>query len=123
MVFVKKPANLRWKLLFLGLYALLLLMWILLRLPCIFRTVTGIPCPTCGLTRAWLSALQMDFTGAIRQYPMFWSIPVLILFLIFDGEVFPSRKVNLWIIATLVLGIFLIYFARLLGFLGILLPL
>jgi len=120
---VKKPEKLGLKLAGLAVFVLLLLTWYLLDLPCVLRTITGIPCPTCGLTRAWLCTFRLDFSGAFLQYPMFWSIPVLILFLIFDGRLLPNQKCNNWVLGLSVAGIFLIWLARLFGFLGALSPL
>ena len=120
---MKKPEKLGLKLIGLAVFALLLLIWNIWDLPCGLRALTGIPCPTCGLTRAWLCAFRLDFSGAFRQYPMFWSIPVLILFLIFDGRLLPNQKCNNWVLGLSVAGIFLIWLARLFGFLGALSPL
>ena len=36
---------------------------------CVFHTVTGIPCPTCGLTRALCRAIQGDFSGSLHMHP------------------------------------------------------
>ena len=36
----------------------------LLDIGCVFRLMTGIPCPGCGMTRAWLAALRLDFAAA-----------------------------------------------------------
>ncbi len=43
---------------------------------CVFRLVTGIPCPGCGMTRAWLAALRGDFAAAAAYHPLFWAVPV-----------------------------------------------
>lgn len=117
------PEKLWLKLGCLALFAGLVAVWYFSGLPCVLRTLTGIPCITCGVTRAWLAAFRLDFIGAFRQYPMFWSIPLLLLFLIYDGMLFSNRKVNFWILGMILAGIVLIYFARLFGFLGGLSPL
>ncbi len=44
---------------------------------CLFKTATGIPCPGCGMTRAWAAALRGDFTGALEWHPLFAAAPVL----------------------------------------------
>lgn len=48
---------------------------------CVFKTVTGISCPACGMTRAFVSILRFDFLDACYQNLL--SIP-LFLFLIFS---------------------------------------
>ena len=38
--------------------------------PCIFRSLTGIPCPTCGTTRAATAFLQGDLLAAFAANPL-----------------------------------------------------
>lgn len=52
---------------------------------CMFRRVTGLPCLTCGMSRAWLCALRLDFAGAFFWHPLFWTVPLIALALIFFG--------------------------------------
>jgi hypothetical protein len=45
----------------------------LARLPfpvCVFKAVSGIPCPTCGSTRALACLAQLDFAGAFAMNPL-----------------------------------------------------
>ncbi len=44
---------------------------------CPIRFVTGIPCPGCGLSRAYLALLKLDFAGAFHYHPLFWAVPLL----------------------------------------------
>jgi hypothetical protein len=44
---------------------------------CPFLNITGIPCPSCGMTRACLRAARLDFRGAFEFHPLFWVIPVI----------------------------------------------
>jgi len=37
---------------------------------CQLRESTGIPCPTCGSTRAWVFLLQGDVPGALALNPL-----------------------------------------------------
>ncbi len=37
---------------------------------CLFREVTGFPCPTCGATRAVLALSRLDLAGALAFNPL-----------------------------------------------------
>jgi hypothetical protein len=37
---------------------------------CLFKWITGLPCPTCGLTRAGLHLLSADLAGAFMYNPL-----------------------------------------------------
>ena len=41
-----------------------------LHVPCIFKGVTYVPCPGCGLTRAALALTRGDLGGALRLNPL-----------------------------------------------------
>jgi hypothetical protein len=50
--------------------------------PCPIRLVLGIPCPTCGITRATRLVLHGDLAGATRMHPLVWlAVPVTLGFL------------------------------------------
>jgi hypothetical protein len=36
-------------------------------IPCLFRLLTGIPCPACGLSRAFVLLLQLDIWAALQM--------------------------------------------------------
>lgn len=44
---------------------------------CVFRTLTGIPCPGCGMTRALLALLSWDLSGALYYHPLFFVPPLM----------------------------------------------
>lgn len=46
---------------------------------CIIRFVTGVSCPGCGLTRAWLCALSLEFDAALAYHPLFWAVPLVVM--------------------------------------------
>lgn len=50
---------------------------------CPIKFITGISCPGCGMTRAWLSLLlRGDLEAAFHYHPLFWIlIPGVPLFL------------------------------------------
>jgi Protein of unknown function (DUF2752) len=37
---------------------------------CPFRLLTGLPCPTCGLTRSWVHTAHGDLAAAIADHPV-----------------------------------------------------
>ncbi|NHZ73488.1 MAG: DUF2752 domain-containing protein [Nitrospirae bacterium] len=37
---------------------------------CAFKTLAGIPCPTCGMTRATLALVNLDLMAALRVNPL-----------------------------------------------------
>ncbi len=79
---------------------------------CVFKYLIGIPCPGCGLTRAWLQFFKLDLMAALKWHPLFWIVPVIIVTSVFlKGKVFKSKAKNavLWIIiAALIIGVYII---------------
>ena len=87
-IVVRKINHPREKILFfLGvfLYALLLR---LIGITCPIRHLLGIPCPGCGITRALISALLLDFGGAFAYHPLWIMTPIIILYILCDGRLF-----------------------------------
>jgi Protein of unknown function (DUF2752) len=37
---------------------------------CSFKSLTGLPCPTCGTTRAAIALARLDVLGALERYPL-----------------------------------------------------
>ena len=49
---------------------------------CPIKLVAGVPCPTCGITRACRLVLHGDFAEATAMHPLVWvAVPVVVLFL------------------------------------------
>ncbi len=114
---MKIPSHFRTKLLLFALFCGVLLLWVVMDWPCIFRAVTGIPCIGCGLSRAWLAALRLDFAAAFRYHPMFWSIPILFLMAMWDGCLFPRALWNHLLAGGVTAGFFVCYLIRIVGYL------
>ena len=92
------------KLLFTCAYFLLIFVFNKMEIGCIFLRFLHIPCPGCGMTRAWLSALSLDFASAFMHHFMFWSAPLLYLWFLFDGKLFKNRKINKAVFVLIALG-------------------
>ena len=58
---------------------------------CPVRFFLGISCPGCGITRAWLAALTLDFPKAFSLHPLFWTVPFLVLAVLFEDRLAASR--------------------------------
>ena len=80
---------------------------------CLFKYTLGIPCPGCGLTRAWLSFFRLDLKEALRWHPLFWLVPILLVVGIFwNGRVCKNNTMNRWFWIVLVGGIVGVYSIR-----------
>lgn len=49
---------------------------------CYFKTITGLPCPGCGLTRAFISLYKGNMLEAFVYHPL-WLLVLLVAFVIF----------------------------------------
>lgn len=64
----------------------------ILGIGCPIRHFTGIPCAGCGMTRAILSALRLNFHQAFYYHPLFWMVPVAGIILLSQDHL--SKKWN-----------------------------
>lgn len=51
---------------------------------CPIRMIFHIPCPACGMTRAWIFFMHLDFRQAMIEHPLFLLAPVVVLAICFD---------------------------------------
>ncbi|AIY83575.1 MAG: DUF2752 domain-containing protein [Clostridium baratii] len=78
---------------------------------CIIRTLIGIPCPGCGMTRAWIEAINLNFYEAFKFHPLFLLAPILIILIIIRGEKCIDKytkyvDVSIVVIIVLFLGVY-----------------
>ena len=99
--------------------------------PCVLRFVCGVPCPTCGITRATRLAMGGHFEEATRMHPL-WFVVVpaaAALFAIelavyartgrFGGSASFTRKRAVRAALLAVVGaVVIVWIARFFGFLG-----
>ncbi len=62
---------------------------------CPTRYIFGIPCATCGMTRAFLSAAKLDFKAAFYYHPLFGIIGIELIYLIFRKLILKKIKINI----------------------------
>jgi hypothetical protein len=51
---------------------------------CVFRRATGLPCPSCGMTRAYSSLFSGDIRKAFFMHPLFLLVPVMVFLVIYS---------------------------------------
>ncbi|MCL2415752.1 MAG: DUF2752 domain-containing protein [Defluviitaleaceae bacterium] len=66
---------------------------------CIFYRTTGVPCPSCGMTRAFRELFIADIAGAFWYHPLFFLVPLLPLLI---WEKTPK------FLSSVLLGVFLV---------------
>ena len=70
---------------------------------CVFSNITGLPCPGCGLTRAYLYLIKGDIIKAFAYNPLFPLPAIVVMLLIYN-----KLKINKYVINTKLTIIFLI---------------
>lgn len=98
-----KIKNLKNKLLIIPFFIIMYILLYLLDTTCIIKYFTNIPCPGCGLTRAFLSLFTLDLYKAFHYHPLFWTIPILFLYYLFDGKLFKNKVINNLILIVIIL--------------------
>lgn len=92
------------KLITAGIFAVVLLGYLIIKPTCPFLWLFHIPCLGCGMTRAWFRVLELDFMGAFQMHAMFWSVPLLGLYYLYDWKLFRNRWVDGTVLVLLGLG-------------------
>lgn len=79
----------------------------------VYRLI-GLPCPGCGMTRAWFQVLRLDFAGAFHWHPLFWILPFLVLLFLFFNRL-PKKAVvaAAAVLAVLFAGTYIVRMVRL----------
>jgi len=109
-----KITNLKDKLFTCALLALCLALYWALQLPCPMLRFAGIPCPGCGMSRAYLRLLRLDVRGAFEMHSMFWAIPLLLAYYLFDGRLFRNRLLNNSLLSLICAGFLVHWLVQLL---------
>ena len=81
---------------------------------CLFRATTGFPCPSCGMTRAYIHALNLDFKNAFKYHPLF-PLPLFLFVIIAfrkKVKIFDSIYNNNFLIICLIIIFIGVYVFR-----------
>ena len=54
---------------------------------CPIKWLTGVSCAGCGMTRAWLSVLRLDFKAAFYYHPLFFTVPFALAVIFFKEKI------------------------------------
>ena len=67
-----------------GYFAIAYIVMHYLDITCVFLKIFGILCPGCGMTRAFLSLLKLDFYNAVKYNIVVFFMPYVFMYLLFD---------------------------------------
>ncbi len=71
---------------------------------CPILKLTGLRCLGCGMTRAYICLIKLDFTGAFGCHFMFWAVPIMYWCFLRDGIMFKQKKLNITFYVMLSIG-------------------
>ena len=78
---------------------------------CPIRYFTGVSCAGCGMTRAWISVIHGNLHDAMYYHPLFWLVPLGILWYALS-DIIPPRLYR--IVGCIMIAAFLaVYLIRL----------
>ncbi len=77
---------------------------------CPIKYLTGISCPGCGMTRAWIAFLHLDISKALQYHPLFFLPPLFVVTVIFRNKV--NKKIYSILIFTFIVLFVTIYLLR-----------
>ncbi len=108
-------SNLRDKLLTLMILCVVLVVYKIFDIPCVFDLLLNVPCPSCGMTRAYINLMHLDFYGAFSMHPMFWSVPLLLLYYIFDWKLFKIKWLDSMMLILIGAGFLINWIVKICG--------
>lgn len=79
--------------------AVIYLIFHLVGIGCPIKFISGVSCPGCGMSRAWLWVLLLDFETAFYFHPLFWAVPIFpVLFILNSAGKLSQKKYDLCLI-------------------------
>ena len=90
---------------------IVIIIYLGLDLKCPFRLLFGIPCAGCGMTRAIIEAIHLNFKGAFYYHPLFFIIPTVVIFFLFIDKFSKRFTCIYWV--TIVSLFIMVYIIRL----------
>ena len=107
-----KIRNFKNKLLIIPFFIIMYILLYLFDTTCLIKKLTTIPCPGCGLSRAFFSFFSFNFKDAFSYHPLFWLIPILFLFYLYDGRMFKNKILNYIFLITILTSFIICWIIR-----------
>ena len=63
---------------------------------CISKALFGVSCPACGMTRAFFSAITLNFKAAFYYNPAWWTVPLAALSCAMTF--IDKKRIRVWVI-------------------------
>lgn len=83
------------KIIFIGFILVYVLVSSYFNLGCPIRLFTGLSCPGCGISRAWISVLHGSFREAFHYHPLFLTAPFIAGAILFEDKL-PKKARNIF---------------------------
>lgn len=80
---------------------------------CPFKNLFGIPCAGCGMTRAFIALIQLDFKSAFNYHPLVFGIPFIAIVFLFGDKFSKKFLIIFW--ASVVILFICVYFIKLMN--------
>lgn len=61
---------------------------------CVQKRIFGVPCPGCGMTRAFLAFFRGDMQAAFFFHPLFWLVPFIFIVVIMQKRITIFKSKN-----------------------------
>lgn len=76
-------------------------------LTCLWKHIFGIPCPGCGMSRAYMALLAGDLKTAFLMHPLFFAPPLILGLCLFKKNIATNTK--FWIVVGVVfIGVYIL---------------
>ena len=80
-----------------------------LTIGCPIQFLTGISCFGCGMSRAAIALLQLDFALAFKMHPMIFVMPIAALVILFRKKI-PKKVLNgFWVTVAVLMAVIYVY--------------
>lgn len=111
-LFIKDIKSAKWVIIFVIAYFAFLRNMIFSMCPMVM--ITGYPCPSCGMTRAGIRLLHLDFAGAWEMHPFIYGVVLLVILFAWNRYIRmrPMPKYLSWLAGIMLIALVVFYVYR-----------